>query len=90
MPWPQCRRKDAVVLDHWFPGLARVDRAGGTAYANTLGGAVRTVFEFNAKTTRKFFIGMAGGKIWDISAAGAGVSLATGFASDVLGLCAVR
>jgi len=75
--------EDAVVLDNWFPGLGSCrTRAGGTAYANTLGGAVRTVFEFNAKTTRKF-LGMAGGKIWDISAAGAGVSLATGFASDV-------
>lgn len=75
--------EDAVVLDNWFPGLGSVrTRGGGTAYSNTLGGAVRTVFEFNAKTTRKF-LAMANGKIWDISAAGAGISLATGFASDV-------
>jgi len=75
--------EDAVVLDNWFPGLGACrTRGGGVAYANTLGGSVKTLFEFNAKTTRKF-LGMANGKIWDISAAGAGVSLATGFASDV-------
>jgi len=75
--------EDAVVLDNWFPGLGSCrTRAGGTAYANTLGGPVRTLFEFNAKTTRKF-LGMANGKIWDISAIGAGISLATGFTSDI-------
>lgn len=75
--------EDAVVLDNWFPGLGSCrTRAGGSAYANTLGGQVKTLFEFNAKTTRKF-LAMAGGKIWDISALGAGVSLATGFTNDV-------
>jgi len=75
--------EDAVVLDNWFPGLGACrTRGGGAAYANTLGASVKTLFEFNAKTTRKF-LGMANGKIWDISAIGAGVSLATGFASDV-------
>lgn len=75
--------QDAIVLDNWFPGLGSVrTRAGGTAYANTLGASVKTLFEFNAKSTRKF-LAMANGKIWDISATGAGVSLATGFASDI-------
>src|SRR4051812_20162898 len=58
--------EDAVVLDNWFPGLGSCrTRGGGSAYANTLGGIVRTLFEFNAKTTRKF-LAMANGHIWDI------------------------
>lgn len=75
--------EDAVVLDNWFPGLGSVKtRAGGEAYANTLGGAVKTLAEFNGGSLRKF-IAAANGNIWNVSAAGAGVSLASGFASDI-------
>lgn len=75
--------EDAVVLDNWLPGLGSVKTRGGcTAYANTLGAAVKTLAEFNAGSNRKF-IAAANGKIWNISSAGAGVSLATGFTSDI-------
>lgn len=75
--------EDAVILDNIFPGLGSCRTRGGCgAYANTLGGSVKTLAEFNAGSSRKF-IAAANGKIWDISASGAGVSLATGFGSDI-------
>lgn len=73
---------DAVALDNWFPGLGScVTRNGSAGYATGLGGSVRTVAEFNALSARKFIAG-ANARIWDISTAGAGVQLATGFASS--------
>jgi hypothetical protein len=75
--------EDAVVLDNIFPGLGSCKtRGGASAYATTLGGSVKTLAEFNAGSLRKF-IAAANGKIWNISASGAGVSLATGFTSDI-------
>lgn len=75
--------EDAVVLDNLFPGLGSVkSRAGCEAYATTLGGSVKTLAEFNAGSLRKF-IAAANGNLWNISAAGAGVSLASGFGSDI-------
>lgn len=74
--------EDAVLLDNWFPGLGSCAIRGGTSsYATTLGASVKTLAEFNAGASRKF-IAAANGKIWDISASGAGVSLATGFGRD--------
>src|SRR5258708_2888780 len=74
--------EDAIVLDNWFPGLGSCrTRAGGTAYANTLGGQVKMLAEFNARSSRKFLAG-ANGNIWNISAAGAGVSLGSAFTAD--------
>ena len=79
----QMKATDAVVMDNWFPGLGSVyTRGGSTAYANTLGGQVKMLAEFNAKGLRKF-IAAANGNIWNISSSGAGVSLASGFGSDV-------
>lgn len=79
----QMEETDAVVLDNWFPGLGSVNiRGGSSAYANTLGGIVKFLCEFNAKGLRKFIAG-ANGNIWNISASGAGVSLAAGFGSDI-------
>jgi hypothetical protein len=76
------KQTDAVVLDNWFPGLgACYIRGGSASYATGLGGQVKTVAEFNAKGLRKF-VAAANGHIWDISAAGAGVSLAAGFGRD--------
>lgn len=73
---------DAVQLDNWFPGLGACSIRGGSAsYATALGGSVKMLAEFNTGSTRKFIAG-ANGKIWDISSAGAAVSLATGFAAD--------
>jgi hypothetical protein len=76
------KASDAVVLDNWFPGLGAVStRGGSSSYATGLGGQVKTLAEFNAKGLRKF-IAAANGNIWDISAAGVGVSLASGFGND--------
>lgn len=73
---------DAVILDNWWPGFGSCStRYGSADYADTLGGSVKMLAEFNAGSNRKFIAG-AGGKIWDISASGAGVSLAMGFTSD--------
>jgi len=78
----QMAATDAPVMDNWFPGLGSVyTRGGSVAYANTLGGQVKTLAEFNAKGLRKF-IAAANGNIWDISSSGAGVSLAAGFSVD--------
>lgn len=73
---------DAVSLDNWFPGLGSCwIRGGSLSYATGLGGIVRMLAEFNAGSTRKF-IAAANGNIWDISVAGAGSSLASGFTSN--------
>lgn len=73
---------DAITLDNWFPGLGSCRiRGGAIAYADTLGGTVKTLIEFNAKGTRKF-LAAANGHIWNISSSGAGVSLASGFTQD--------
>jgi hypothetical protein len=70
---------DAVVLDNLFPGFGQVStRFGSTSYATGLGGPVYTLAEFNAGDKRKF-IAAAAGQLWDISAPGPGVSLATDF-----------
>lgn len=73
---------DAIVLDNWFPGFGSCQiRRGSASYATGLGGTVGFLAEFNAGSSRKFIAG-ANGRIWDISVAGAGVSLAMGFASN--------
>lgn len=74
--------EDALTLDNWVPRAGKMELRGGyTSYATTLGGAVRTLAEFSIGATRKF-IAAANGNIWDISSAGAGSSLASGFAND--------
>lgn len=75
--------EDAVLLDNFFPGFGScVVRSGSSSYATGLGGAVKMLAEFNAGSSRKF-IAAAAGNIWNISSSGAGVSLASGFASDI-------
>lgn len=76
------KETDAVVLDNLFPGFGQITtRAGASSFATGLGAAVFTLAEFNAGTFRKMIAG-ANGKIWDVSAAGAGTQLATGFTND--------
>lgn len=73
---------DAVALDNWFPGFGSCSiRGGSTPYVSSLNGSVGMLAEFFARNLRKFIAG-AGGRIWDISSAGPGVSLASGFLSD--------
>lgn len=73
---------DAVILDNIFPGFGSCrTRGGSAAYANTLGGSVKMLAEFNAKTFRQF-IAAANGKLWNISVAGAGSQIGTGYTND--------
>lgn len=74
---------DAVSLINLFPTFGQVQRRGGyQSYATGLGGAVKTLAEFNAAGTRKF-IAAANGKLFDVSSSGpVGAALASGFTSD--------
>lgn len=75
--------KDAVELENWFPTVGRViSRKGFEEYATGLGtGNVETLAEYNAVTTRKL-IAAANNNIYDVSSAGAAVSLASGFTNN--------
>lgn len=75
--------RDAVLLDNWFPTVETVDlRNGFEEYATGVGGAdVETLLEYHSGSTRKF-IAAGGGALYDISSAGAGTSLASGFSSN--------
>src|SRR3990167_6661874 len=73
---------EAVLLVNIFPGQGEcVLRNGQIAHATTLGGVVEALGEFNAGSTRKMFAA-ANGNIWNTTSAGAGSSLASGFASN--------
>ena len=74
---------DAVVLDNFFPTVGSVDlRRGHESYATGIGaGDVETLAEYHSGGTRKF-LAAGGGAIYDISSAGAGTSLASGFANN--------
>lgn len=72
----------ASVLDNWFPQEGRVEvRPGYTSYATTLGGNVESLMEYVSGSTRKL-LAAANGNIWDISSAGAGSSLGSGFTNN--------
>lgn len=75
---------DAVQLDNWYPDASGLNmRNGYVGYATGLGaGAVKTLAEYNAGTTRKF-LGACSGSIFDISASGpVGAALGSGYSSD--------
>lgn len=72
----------AISMDNFFPSFGRVStRRGYSSWGTGLGTMVKTLCEFNAGTSRKL-IAAANGKIWDVTTAGAGTQLATGFTSD--------
>lgn len=78
----QMAEDDAVFSDNFFPGFGKVSlRSGSSSYATGLGADVFTIAEFNAGALRKLIAG-ANGKLWNISSAGAGVSLKTGFTGN--------
>ena len=78
----QMDEDEAVSLDNFFPGFGKVSlRNGSSSYATGLGADVFTLSEFNAGASRKLIAG-ANGAIWDISSAGAGSSLKTGFSEN--------
>jgi len=73
---------EAISLVNWFPGQGQCSiRNGGTSHATGLGGSVESGGEFNAGAVRKMFA-CANNNIWDATAAGAAVSLASGFTSN--------
>ena len=74
----------AVQLDNWFPQTSNVRiRRGFAQHATGVGaGAVATLIEFAAGTTRKL-LAAGGGAIYDATNAGAaGAALGSGFAND--------
>ena len=74
--------EQAVRLDNFFPGFGSVDmRRGHESYATGLGAQVKMLASFVNGATTKFIAG-ANGEIWDISSAGAAVSLASGFTEN--------
>lgn len=74
---------DAVTLDNWFPNEGGLYVRGGSAtYASGMGsGNVETLATFTGGATQKL-LAAANLNIYDISAAGAGTSLASGFANN--------
>jgi len=79
----QLRSNQAVILDNFIPGVSSVtSRNGYTLFATGVGtGNVDAMFELEAASVSKL-IAAGGGAIYDITAGGAGVSLASGFANN--------
>jgi hypothetical protein len=76
------KEDQAVVLDNWFPMEGRCQiRKGFSEHATTLGGDVETLAEFHDGAVRKF-LAAANGNIWNITSAGAGVSLGSGYSNN--------
>lgn len=73
---------DALLLDNYFPGTTTVDlRKGYSAHGTGLGGAVEFLFSW-ASGGSSALLAAANGRIWDVTSAGAGTSLASGFTSN--------
>lgn len=74
--------EDAIILDNFIvePGRCTL-RNGFQTWGTALGGPVLTLEEWAGGTVRRMLAG-AGGKIWNVTAAGAGVSLGTGFSNN--------
>lgn len=74
--------KDAVFLDNWYPDSGKCTlRKGYTSHATTLGSHVDTLVNYSSGTTEKL-LAAANGEIWDVSSAGAGTSLGSGFSGN--------
>lgn len=73
----------AIVLDNLIPSTGSVtSRKGHSVYATSVGsGNVDSLFELNALSANKM-IAAASGALYDVTVAGAAVSLATGFSSN--------
>lgn len=62
---------EATIMTNWFPTPSSVNvRNGYESHATGLTSAVETLMTYNIGTTKKIF-GIAGGKIFDVTAAGA-------------------
>ncbi len=74
---------DAVVLDNWFPDAGELRlRPGYASHATSVGsGNVETVAALESGSVNKM-IAAANGSIYDVTAAGAASSLASGFTGN--------
>lgn len=76
----------ALTLDNYFPDSTKVSlRRGYREQSNTLGGAVKSLFEWAGPSSEKLF-GFANNKIWDCStfgAAGSDVTAGSAISTDV-------
>lgn len=78
----QMKPTEAIVLDNWFPLETEIKiRQGSSVHGTGLGGSVDTTFGYSGHTADKL-LAAANGKIWDVTAAGAGTQLATAFTSN--------
>lgn len=74
---------DAVVLDNWIPRAGYCEtRRGYSAHATGLGGTVESTIAFRGAASNKL-LAAANGNLWDITAAGAGVSIKSGLANNL-------
>jgi len=75
---------DAVVLENFYPTPSEIQlRKGYTQYATGITGQVDTLMQYSGGSTSKLFAA-AGSVIYDVSSAGAAVSVVTGQGSDRL------
>ena len=75
---------DAVVLNNFYPTPSQIQlRKGYTEYATGITGQVDTLMQYSGGSTSKLFAA-AGSVIYDVSSAGAAVSVVTGQGSDRL------
>ena len=74
---------DAVELTNWFPDFGRITtRRGFTEHAVGVGSStVETLADYQAGLVRKL-LAAGDGSIYDVTTAGTGVSLASGFTSN--------
>lgn len=78
----QMELKYAISMINYFPEEGKVSlRKGNSSYATGLTSEVEMLAELRTGSSNKF-ISAAAGEIWDISSAGAGASLASGFGSN--------
>ena len=74
---------EARILENWLPSTGQLSlRTGYAAHASSLGsGECKTLVGFEYATSAKLVAG-ANGKLYDVTAAGAGSQIGTGFSED--------
>ncbi len=74
---------DAVVLDNVIPRAGYCEtRRGYTGHATGLGGTVESLIAFRGAASNKL-VGAANANLWDVTSAGAAVSLKSGLANNL-------
>lgn len=73
---------EAARLDNFFPRPNKVElRRGIEVFSRAVNAPVETIMEFSSQATRKMVVA-GNGKIYSVSDAGVGTSLASGFTED--------